>query len=87
VGLAKVPHEPMGAQVKVTPALVVSLVRETLTAKVADSARDAGIVDVKLMVMGGPVIVTVFWAFLAASVTEVAMIATEPPEGTAAGEL
>ena len=87
VALVKVPQEPAGAQLKVTPALVVSLVRETVTGKVADSAREAGMVEVKLMVMAGPVIVTLAETDLVLSVTEVATMETEPPEGVAEGEL
>ena len=85
--MVKVPHEPVGAQLKVTPALVVSLVRETVTGKVAASARDVGIVDVKLTVIAGPVIATMAEMNLFLSVTEVAIMVTEPPEGAAAGEL
>jgi hypothetical protein len=37
--------------------------------------------------IAGPLMVTLEWAFLVASLTEVAVMVTAPPDGTDAGEL
>jgi hypothetical protein len=37
--------------------------------------------------IAGPLMVTLEWAFLVVSLTDVAMMLTEPPDGTEAGEL
>ena len=89
VVLVKVPQEPVGAQEKVTPALVVSFVRDTVTGSIADLARDAGIVEVKLIVMAGPVLLMVILAVadLVVSLTEVAVMVAPPPVGGVAGAL
>ena len=82
----KVPQEPAGAQEKVTPALAESLETVTATFAAALSPMDAGGAVEKataiLLVM-----VTMAWALLLASLTEVATMVTEPPEGREEGEL
>jgi len=67
--------------------LFVSLLRETASGRVADSAKDDGIAEVKETVMVGAMMVMLATIVLVESFTDVAVMLIAPPAGTADGEL
>ena len=85
VGLNE-PQALAGVQLQVTPAasFVVAAIAAVLLGPAVDNVAGGGVDIVTVMPL---LMVTVAWASFVVSVTEVALIVTEPPEGMVAGEL
>ena len=83
VGL-KDPQEPAGVQLQSTPA--ASFVVALTEAPAPSAMLLGGSWEIETEI-AGPLMVTLEWAFLVASLTEVAVMVTAPPDGTDAGEL